>query len=72
MIGSIPVTVNLRKIKSFTVAPGHLAGSVLFFVIRSEFARQYQKKSVSGIQRQHEMHMPEMNFSGSCILPHFL
>ena len=50
MIGSIPVTVNLRKIKSFTVAPGHLAGSVLFFVIRSEFARQYQKKSVSGTQ----------------------
>lgn len=72
MNGSNLEITNSKKNNTLAATPGHLAGSALFFVIRSEFARQYQKKSVSGIQRQHELHMPEKNFSGSCILPHFL
>lgn len=72
MNGSNLETVNSRKINTLAGTPGHLAESALFFVSRSEFARQYQKKTVSGTQRQHEMHKLEKNLSGSYILPHVL
>ena len=46
MNGSNLETVNSRKINTLAGTPGHLAESALFFVSRSEFARQYQKKNL--------------------------
>lgn len=46
MNGSNLETVNSRKINTLAGTPGHLAESALFFVSRSEFARQYQKKKL--------------------------